>query len=307
MPASLPHVLHTYQNHLLDSTVWRRFVPRTDDIVIATSYKSGTTWMQAIVAHLILGLQAVPNLEDFSPWMDNRFNAAGDVLERLDAQPHRRCIKSHLALDGLPFFPHLKYIVVGRDPRDVYMSMWNHHSRYQEALVAQINAAEGRHGPPLPWPPQDLQAFWQDWISRGWFAWEREGYPYWGNLHHTTTWWQFRHLENILLVHFNDLLTDLRTEISRIARFLDLACSAETIAEIAQAVTFSAMKRNAKQFVPGAETGWTGGSETFIFKGTNGRWKEVLTQADLARYTDIVAQLVTPACAAWLEHGRAAL
>ena len=152
----------------------------------------------------------------------------------------------------------------------------------------------GRHGPPLPWPPQDLQAFWQDWISRGWFAWEREGYPYWGNLHHTTTWWQFRHLENILFVHFNDLLTDLRTEISRIARFLDLAYSAETIAEIAQAVTFSAMKRNAKQFVPGAETGWTGGSETFIFKGTNGRWKEVLTQADLARYTDIVASWCRP-------------
>ena len=157
MPTSLPHVRHTYQNWVLDSTVWRRFVPRADDIVIATSYKSGTTWTQAILAHLILGTQAVPNLDDVSPWIDHRLNAAGDVIERLDAQQHRRFIKSHLALDGLPYFPHVKYIVVGRDARDVFMSLWNHHSRYQEALVAKLNAAEGRHGPPLPWPPQDIQ------------------------------------------------------------------------------------------------------------------------------------------------------
>ena len=77
--------------------------------------------------------------------------------------------------------------------------------------------------------------------------------------------------------------------------------------EIVQAVTFSAMKRNAKQFVPGAENGWQGGAETFIFQGTNGRWKEALTPAELARHTDAVARLVPPECAAWLEHGRAAL
>ena len=42
-----------YQNHHFDSTRWRWFESRADDIVIATSYKAGTTWTQAIVANLL--------------------------------------------------------------------------------------------------------------------------------------------------------------------------------------------------------------------------------------------------------------
>jgi len=34
--AQLPQVLHTYQNHHLDSTRWEPYVPRDDDIVIST-------------------------------------------------------------------------------------------------------------------------------------------------------------------------------------------------------------------------------------------------------------------------------
>ena len=307
MPVTLPRVIHTYQNHTIDSTVWQRYVPRSDDIVISTSYKSGTTWVQTILAHLILGSQALPDISDVSPWIDNRGNAAGDVIERLEAQQHRRFIKSHLALDGLPFYPQVRYIVVGRDARDVCMSMWNHHTHYEEAIVAMVNAPEGRVGPPMPWPPPDIHSFWRTWITQGWFPWESEGYPYWGNLHHTKTWWEYRRLDNILFVHFNDLLADLSGEIGRIARFLSIESSEETIAEIARAVTFSAMKQKASQLLPGADKVWKGGSQTFIFKGTNGRWKDVLSPEELGLYREAVARVLTPDCAAWLEHGRAAL
>ena len=44
---------HVYQNHHLDSTRWDVVTPRDDDIVISTSYKSGTTWTQWIVYNLI--------------------------------------------------------------------------------------------------------------------------------------------------------------------------------------------------------------------------------------------------------------
>lgn len=43
MDTALPERTRIYQNHHLDSTRWERFAPRDDDIVIATSYKSGTT------------------------------------------------------------------------------------------------------------------------------------------------------------------------------------------------------------------------------------------------------------------------
>ena len=48
-----PKRVHTYQNHTFDSTRWNYYTPRKDDIIIATSYKSGTTWMQNIVLQLI--------------------------------------------------------------------------------------------------------------------------------------------------------------------------------------------------------------------------------------------------------------
>ena len=46
----LPAVTHPYQNHMMDSLRWNFFTPRADDIVVATSYKAGTTWVQAILA-----------------------------------------------------------------------------------------------------------------------------------------------------------------------------------------------------------------------------------------------------------------
>ena len=307
MQDTLPDVTHVYQNHLLDSTLWRRYRPRPDDIVIATSYKSGTTWTQAIVAYLVLGTDSIPDINTLSPWLDIRFNAFDDTLERLEVQQHRRFIKSHLPLDGLPFFPQVKYIVVGRDARDVFMSIWNHHTSYVEDHFQRFNEAPGRVGPPMPPPQQEIHDFWRNWITRGWFEWESEGYPYWGNLHHTKTWWPYRTRDNILFVHYNDLLTDLDGEIRRIARFLDIERSDQELADVTHAVTFATMKENGAQLLPGAGDVWNGGAQTFLFKGTNGRWKDVLSQDELALYADTMATVLTPDCAAWLEQGRAAL
>jgi aryl sulfotransferase len=306
MAGALPDVMHTYQNHILDSTRWRRYVPRDDDIVITTSYKSGTTWVQALVAYLVLGTASVPVLDQVSPWLEARFTPVDEVLRQLDAQTHRRFIKSHLPLDAMPFYRQVKYIVVARDARDVFMSLWNHHTSYEEATVAALNDIPGRVGPPLP-PRQELHQFWRDWITRGWFAWESEGYPYWGNLHHTKTWWPYRRLDNILFVHFNDLLRDLPGEIRRITRFLDIECADQALADVAQAVTFATMKRNADQLLPDAATAWKGGAQTFVFQGTNGRWREILSPEELALHRQTVARVLPHDCAAWLEHGRAAL
>lgn len=292
MSEPLPTVRHIYHNYAIDSTVWQRYVPRSDDIVVTTSYKSGTTWVQAILAHLILGTHSIPDIGALSPWLDIPSAAFDDTIERLEGQQHRRFIKSHLALDGLLFYPQVKYIVVARDARDVFMSFWNHLTNYIDTPP-----------PPHPPAPEDIHVFWHDWITRGAFEWESEGYPYRGNLHHTKTWWEYRHLGNILFVHFNDLLTDLSGEIRHIARFLDIGCSDQQIAEITHAVTFSTMKQKAAQLVPFAENVWKGGAQTFIFKGTNGRWKDVLSPEELRLYRETVAKVLTPDCAAWLEHG----
>jgi len=304
MSATYPDVKHIYQNHTLDTTRWERFTPRSDDIVIATPYKSGTTWMQMIVMNLIFQDFQVRPLWEYSYWLDSRFMPLDDVIAALDQQPHRRFIKTHLPLDGLPYHPQVKYIVVGRDARDVFMSLWNHHSNFTKELHSFINTLPGRIGHPFPRCPEEIRDFWQQWMTVGWFEWETEGYPYWSNLHHVQSWWDYQHLPNLLFVHFNDLLADLPAEIQRIADFLDIALSPETLATISAAVSFENAKQNAEQLLPGAEQTWKGGATTFINKGTNGRWREILTDDDLRLYETTAARELTPDCRRWLENGR---
>jgi aryl sulfotransferase len=311
MTAPLPQLIHTYQNHALDSTRWQHYRPRADDIVITTSIKSGTTWMQEIVRQLIFLGQAVPeraevDLGVVSPWLDARWGPIEEAIGKLEAQQHRRFLKTHLALDGLPFYPQVKYIVVGRDARDVAMSLWNHHTGYTERNIEMMKNAPGRVGDPLP-PATEIHDFWQDWISRGWFAWESEGYPYWGNMHHTQTWWEYRHLPNLHFVHYHDLKTNLARELRLLADFLEIPLPEAAVADILQITTLEAMRNNAERVNPTIADFWKEGAKTFFFKGTNGRWKDVLSTEELALYEQKATQVLTPACRAWLEQGRVVL
>ena len=49
-----------------------------------------------------------------------------------------------------------------------------------------------------------------------------------------------------------------------------------------------------------------GGAQSFFYKGSNRRWTDVLTAAELARYDERVKAVLPPDAAAWLEHGRLA-
>ena len=301
MTNNTPRVTRIYQNHHLDSTRWERFTPRDDDIVVATPYKSGTTWMQLIVQALLSGGGPTTSIHEVSPWLDMRVRPIDDVVGPLEAQIHRRCIKTHLPLDGLPFFHEIKYVVVGRDARDVFMSLWNHYSNYTPGSYERLNR-EPREGNPLPECPTNARELWRDWISTGWFDWETEGYPFWSNMRHVQTWWDFRHVPNILFVHFSDLLNDLQGEVLRVARFLEIDVPTEALPAIMDSVTFATVKRNAESIWPGMEDSFQGGAQTFFYRGTNGRWKTILTDDDLELYQAAVGRELSPECAEWLER-----
>jgi len=307
----LPEVLRTYQNHHLDSKRWDYFIPRAGDIVISTSLKSGTTLTQEIVGHLIFKDQEESDWHkslatDLSPWLDYRVPLLDEVVAQLEAQNHRRFIKSHLALDGLPYYPQVEYIVVARDPRDVFMSFWNHYSHYTPESYRELNETADRVGAPIPLCPTDIHETWRNWITRGWFEWESEGYPFWGNMHHSQSWWNYRHLDNVHLVHYADLLNDLASEIRHIADFLEIEITDEEIAAFLPNLTLDAM-RGLVQRSGDWQQSFQGGAQTFFFKGTNGRWKEVLTAEELALYEEATTRVLTPDCRMWVEEGRVAL
>lgn len=304
----LPVRTRTYDSYILQSRNWDALVPRPGDVVISTSYKSGTTWMQNILRQLVFPEAPRPAVSAVSPWLDRRRTDLEATVAALEAQTHRRFIKSHLPLDGLPYHREVRYIVVARDARDVFMSFWNHVSEFTDAQVAAL-ANPGPGVEPAPLCPPDLHALWPDWIGRGAFPWQSEGWPHSGNLAHTASWWRYRHLPNILLVHFADLLADLPGEVARIAAFLGIPLSPERRAAVAGAVTFEALRRDgdaAPMPKAAVEAVWRGGLETFFHKGTNGRWRGVLTGDELALYDAAKARCLPPDCADWLERGRAA-
>jgi aryl sulfotransferase len=302
----LPQHTRTYQHHHLDSTRWERFIPRDNDIIISTPYKSGTTWMQEIVVQLIFLDRDVPSSQDVSPWLDARFQPIDALLSQLEHQEHRRCIKSHLALDGLPYFPSSRYVVVGRDPRDVFMSLWNHYTSHTPQFFEMLNGLPGRVGAPFPPPPDDIHELWRAWISQGWFEWEQEGFPYWGNMHHLQTWFDYRHLDNILLVHFADLLEDPFFEVRRTADFLGIAASDEQIEAVVRQTTLATMRTRGERKDLERESAWVDGARSFFYKGTNGRWKDVLSAEEMVQYEQAAGRVLTPDCRTWLERGHSA-
>jgi aryl sulfotransferase len=231
-----PRRLHVYQNHHLDSTRWDRFETRPGDILITTAYKSGTTWMQTIVAQLIFQGAEIPGaIMDISPWIDMRPRPFDEIVRTTSAQTHRRFLKTHLALDGIPYEEAMQYVYVGRDLRDVFMSLWNHYSGHTEEAYANLNQPDGLVGDPFPRCPGDLKAVWKTSVRRGWFEWESDGYPYWSSSHHAQTWWDFRHLPNLLFVHFADLLAQPAVEIRRVAAFLGLPVGEDSLQRIVEA------------------------------------------------------------------------
>jgi aryl sulfotransferase len=307
-PTGLPERTHIYENHHLDSPRWDRFETRPDDIVITTAYKSGTTWTQTIVANLLFQDGEIPGaIMDISPWIDMRIRSFDEIVATTSAQTFRRFLKTHLALDGLVYKQDVKYIYVGRDLRDVFMSLWNHYSGHSDAAFEALNNPDTLVGQPFPRPPENIRELWQEWITRGWFEWEKEGYPYFSASHHAQTWWDYRGLPNIFFVHFADLLAQPAIEIQRIADYLEIPVTPEALERIVEAVSFKSMKAKADDVVGAAGAFWDGGGKRFLNKGTNGRWRDVLTEDDLKLYRDLVERVLSPECAKWLEEGRSAL
>jgi aryl sulfotransferase len=302
----MPKVRHIYQNYLVDSTRWDALAFRPDDSVITTSGKTGTTWMQWIVGNLIFAGRDLPaSPVEMSPWLDMRIMPLEPMLAQLEQQTHRRFIKTHLPLDGLRFDHRVKYIYVGRDTRDVFMSAWNHYRSFTDAAFTAFNTMPGRIGPELERCPDDIHEYWRTFMTRGWFDWENEGYPFHSPLHHVQSWWNFRRLPNILFVHYADLLANFRGEVQRIADFLEIGVPKEAWPTIIRNCTLSEMRATA----PNEKMSelFKGGAQAFFYKGTNHRWKEVLSADELALYDAAANRVVTPECRRWLEHGRSAL
>lgn len=295
-----PQKQRELHNHHFDSTIWNDFAFRDDDIIIGTYAKSGTTWTQQIVAQLIFAGAEGLNVAGMSPWVDLRVPPKEVKLAELEAMKHRRFLKTHLPIDALVFSSKAKYIYLGRDGRDVVWSMYNHHANANALWYELLNNTPGRVGPPIEPPPASIERYFNDWL-------DHDGHPFWPFWENVRSWWDVRFLPNVLLLHYADMKADMEGKIRLIADFLDIDVPEDRWPAIFEHCSFDYMKRNAAQAAPLNGAIWKGGAQTFVHKGTNGRWRDTLSAEDSARYERMAVFELGYECAAWLQDGQAAL
>jgi aryl sulfotransferase len=300
MQALLRRPTREVHGAVTDSTRWNAYRPRPGDIVIATYPKCGTTWMQRIIDLLMFGNGEPRHFLAMSPWLDSLiFGPLEDQIATLEAQTHRRFLKSHVAYDALPIYEGVKYIHVARDGRDAAFSMHNHMLGFRPEFAAAVAQARPGKGPPPT--PEDPRAHFLNWLD----LCEAGGRP--GDPDYFTfenTYWERRADDNLLLAHYADMKADLVGEMARIARFLDIDMARDQIAALAVHAEFDRMKRDGDLTMPQLHVAFDRGPDRFINKGVIGRWRDVLTEPELARYEQLVATRFSPACARWIQNGR---
>jgi aryl sulfotransferase len=282
-------------NHF-DSTVWNDFKFRDNDVVIATYGKAGTTWTQQIVGQVLFNGSEDVAVNQSSLWLDLRVPPKEIKLALYEAQTHRRFLKTHLPVDALVFSPKAKYIYVGRDGRDVLWSLYNHHKNANDTWYAMMNGTPGLKGEEIERCTMDVVPYFRRWL-------ERDGYPFWSMWDNVRSWWAIRDLPNVMFVHFANLKRDLPGEMKRIAKFLDVSIEESRWPVLVDHCSFDYMKAHAAMSAPLGGQLWEGGAETFINKGTNGRWRDLLTAEDVRAYEARALEELGGPCARWLTTG----
>lgn len=294
-PAVSRPPLTEYRSFIWDSRRWASFQHRPGDIYVCTPPKCGTTWTQTIVTMLLFpdGLLPAPVMQ-LAPWLDARFNPLDEMIAALEAQVHRRSFKTHTAADGIPWHTDGYYIVVGRDGRDTFISFVNHMASMRKDKLMELMESAIGEGIPLdgPVPIEDLHDFFAQWLEEG------------GFFQFLMSYWQFRDEPNVLFVHYDDLKANLEAEVRRIAAFLGIPIDETKLPGILERCSFQWMRSNSEQIGDLGEL-FEGGGESFFFKGTNGRWRGVLTDAELAHYEKRSRELLSPEAKAWLDRGSA--
>ncbi len=296
-----------YHSFLSDSARWDGFALRPGDIIISPPAKCGTTWTQMICGLLIFQSPDFDRpLDLISPWLDMLTRPRADVVADLDAQSHRRFIKSHTPLDGLPAGEGVTYICVGRDPRDVVLSMSHHIANIEMeaffsawAKTIQADGVTELEPPPTPVFGREYITGWIDDTTPLGTAHSTLA----ATLHHLHTFWAARERNDVILLHYDDLHADLEGEMRRLALRLGIDVPEERWPALVQAATFASMRRRAEVVVPDAQEHLWKSATEFFHKGTSGQWRDVFDAELLERYEHRARALAPPGLLAWVHHG----
>lgn len=282
-----------YLGPLTDNRRWDMVNIRPDDVFVVTPPKCGTTWMQTIIALLFSGDPEVETeLSVKMPWVDIRIREMAEVAERLEAMRHRRSMKSHTPMDGLPLDDKAHYICVFRHPLDAHFSYRKH--------VRNI---------PMPWfdmwyPEEDPDGVtFRRFLDGGAEGFDTDVMPLAHILQHYKAAAALADRPNVSLFHYADMTRDLPGTFAKVADLLGISHSTAVMDQLVQTAYFDNMRASAARFAPSGGKGFMKSDTDFFHSGTSGKWRGTLTDNELAAYDAVIDAHLERDARRWLEYG----
>ena len=242
---------------------FRGYVPGKQDVFVATFAKSGTNWMMQIAHQLIWHGQGEfehihsvvpwPDTQVMAPWMRRYAIPLPEAEHWRESPEQKRIIKTHFDWELIPYSEDARYIMVIRDPKDIFVSSY-------------FFLKGGVMGPAMPSVDTWYKLFLSDKfvIGGSWAA-------------NTAGYWAQRHRPNVLIISFKSMKRDLKTAVRKVAQFLEIPASEPLIDKVAAQSSFEYMKRIDHKFRIGKVIPWKA-EGTMMRKGIQGGSSELLTR-----------------------------
>ena len=241
-----------------------------------------------------------------SPWLDVQVTSEEEVFERLANQSHRRFIKTHTPLDGIPRHGSWTYIVVFRHPLDAALSLRDHRINIDGEQFSRMFEDVTGEPPPAPTatPPEDPAEFLRYWIRNDAEPNGAGPHGLFDFANSLNAAWTLRDEPNVHLFHYDDLWNDLDGQMARLAESLGVDLDSTRRGQFVEAATLDSMRARAEETAPSSSGRLMWRDAAAFFKaGGRREWPTMLAPHEVADVADRLESMVGAGASRWVLQG----